>query len=346
MVKNCYKLEEFDYHLPPELIAQEPIYPRDSSRLLIVSRKEGIIREGIFRDIVNFLNKGDTLVLNDTRVVNARLLGRREKGGKIEVLLLREKERGVWETLVKPGKRARINDTIIFEKDGFSAKVLKKTAQGGRVLKFSSPCDTFIKSKGKVPLPPYIKREIYDFNRYQTVYAQKEGAIAAPTAGLHFTPHLLKKLQKKGVRITPITLHCGLATFRPVKTDDIRQHKMESEWIEISYQTAETINRAKKEKRQVIAVGTTSVRALESIADINREKFLLKPFCSETNFYIVPGYQFKIVDAMITNFHTPCSTNLILVAAFLGLSLLKKAYSYAIKRNFRFYSFGDAMLIV
>jgi S-adenosylmethionine:tRNA ribosyltransferase-isomerase len=347
MAKEAFDLSYFDYKLPQALIAQEPALPRDDSRLLIINRKECGITEGVFKEIVDFFNEGDVLVLNDTKVIKARLLGKNQKGGKIEVLLLRERSEGVWEVLVKPGKRARIGDTIIFAENGINAKILDKTPQGGRILQFS-PLNPrfFLERLGRVPLPPYIKKEIDDFSKYQTVYASKEGAIAAPTAGLHFTPLLLKKIEEKGIKVIYITLHCSLATFRPVKTQDIRNHKIEPEWIEISAKASAVVNKAKKEGSRIIAVGTTSVRALESVAGIDEGgTAYINPFSGQTNLYITPGYQFKIIDALITNFHTPCSTNLILVSSFCGIDLLKKGYAYAIKHNFRFYSFGDAMFI-
>ncbi|UCC95937.1 MAG: tRNA preQ1(34) S-adenosylmethionine ribosyltransferase-isomerase QueA, partial [Candidatus Omnitrophota bacterium] len=252
------------------------------------------------------------------------------------------------EVLVKPGRRARINDTIIFEGNDFVAKILDKTPQGGRILQFDPPdIEHFLPRSGKVPLPPYIKREILDSQKYQTVYAKKRGAVAAPTAGLHFTKTLLKRIEQKGVEIVYVTLHCGLGTFRPVKTEDIRNHQMDTEWAKISSSTAQLLTKAKLEKRRIIAVGTTSVRVLESAAVVGREGiYRLKPFSRETNLYILPGYTFKIVDALITNFHTPCSTNLILASSFCGYKLLMESYAYAIKSGFRFYSFGDAMFIM
>ncbi|MBU1366257.1 MAG: tRNA preQ1(34) S-adenosylmethionine ribosyltransferase-isomerase QueA [Candidatus Omnitrophica bacterium] len=359
MKRDEFGLSHFNYEIPSSLIAQEPVFPRDSCRLLIVNRKKKSVEEGVFGDVVSFLNRGDVLVLNDTKVIKARLIGRKEAGGKVEVLLLKEREKGIWEVLVKPGKRAKINDTIIFEENTLSpsnskhltrltAKVLDKTPQGGRVLQFFPPnLRSSLGLRGKVPLPPYIKKEIDDSGNYQTVYAKREGAVAAPTAGLHFTQNLLKVIKKKGVEIAHITLHCGLATFRPVKTEDIRDHKMGREWIDIDSKTAGIINRAKKEFRRVVAVGTTAVRALESIVCLDEKGVsCIKPFTGETSFYIFPGYKFKIVDCLITNFHTPCSTNLILVSSFSGRELIKESYAYAMKRNFRFYSFGDAMLII
>ena len=344
MENSDFDLINYNYTIPDSLIAQDPVLTRDRCRLLVFDRKNNSIQEGSFRDILNFLNEGDVLVLNDTKVIKARLMAEREKGGKIEVLLLKDMGEGVWEVLVKPGKRARVGEKLVFQGRDFTAKILDRTEQGNRILRFSPPdLKKALDSLGKVPLPPYIKKEIDDFQDYQTVYAKKEGAVAAPTAGLHFTPRLIKELEGKGVIVVHITLHCGLATFRPVKTDDIRQHKIESEWIEVGSQAARTVNTAKAQGRRVVAVGTTSMRTLESVCISDKK---IKSFYGETNLYIVPGYKFNIVDAIITNFHTPCSTNLILVASFCGLKMLKRSYDYAVDKKFRFYSFGDAMMII
>lgn len=347
MIKEVFKRSEYEYNLPQELVAQQPHPLRDKCRLLAVDREKSTLKEGIFTDIINLLDPGDALILNNTKVIRARLKGKKESGAKIEVLLLREKEKGIWEALVNPGKRARIGDKIIFKEIDFFAKILDKTAQGGRILQFSSPDDLneFLEKEGEVPLPPYIKKDICDLDSYQTVYAEKSGAVAAPTAGLHFTPDLIKKINEKGISIAYVTLHCGLATFRPIKTEDIRDHKMESEWIEVSPLTADIVNTTKKKGGRIIAVGTTSIRVLETVAD-NSGFASIRSYCGETNLYIVPGYRFKVVDAVITNFHTPCSTNLTLISSFCGIKLAKKAYEYAINKGFRFYSFGDAMIII
>ncbi|MFA5338287.1 MAG: tRNA preQ1(34) S-adenosylmethionine ribosyltransferase-isomerase QueA [Candidatus Omnitrophota bacterium] len=347
MEKDLYALSNFNYELPKGLIAQEPLPKRDSSRLLIINRKNNSLHEAVFKDIVELLNKDDVLVLNDTRVIKARLTGKNKTGGKIEVLLLREKEKGVWETLVNPGKRAKLGEKISFEKDGFYAKTIDKTLQGGRLLEFF-PQDfmSYLNEVGKPPLPHYIKKEIDDFEKYQTIYSKKEGAVAAPTAGLHFTEKLISQIKQKGVKVVYVTLHCGLATFRPVKCADIREHKMDSECIDISQESAGVINEAKDKGHRIIAVGTTSVRSLESASFLNPEgKPRIKNATFETNFYITPGYKFRIIDALITNFHTPLSTNLILVSSFCGQPLTQKAYAYAKTANFRFFSFGDAMFI-
>ncbi|MDD4954741.1 MAG: tRNA preQ1(34) S-adenosylmethionine ribosyltransferase-isomerase QueA [Candidatus Omnitrophica bacterium] len=347
MEKDLYNISNFNYDLPRNLIAQEPLKERHNSRLLLVNRKENSIKETVFKNITEFLNKGDVLVLNDTRVIRAKLTAKIKTGGKLEILLLKEKEKGIWEVLVNPGKKARLGEEISFGKEGFYAKIIDKTAQGGRVLEFF-PKDFMLHldELGKPPLPHYIKKEIDDFEKYQTIYSKKEGAVAAPTAGLHFTKELISQIEEKGIKIVYMTLHCGLATFRPVKCEDIREHKMDSEAIEISKQTADTINEAKDKGSRVIAVGTTSVRSLESASFSDAGKFRVKDKTFETNFYITPGYKFKIVDALITNFHTPLSTNLILVSSFCGITLAQNAYAYAKNKNFRFFSFGDSMFII
>ncbi|MFA5271634.1 MAG: tRNA preQ1(34) S-adenosylmethionine ribosyltransferase-isomerase QueA [Candidatus Omnitrophota bacterium] len=347
MIKNEFNLSNFSYELPKELIAQEPLSERDASRLLIIDRKHNGIKEAIFKDVIDLLHKGDLLVLNDTRVIKARIKGTNKNGSKIEVLLLKEKEQGIWEALVNPAKRAKIGEEIIFE-EGFYAKILEKTWQGGRTLEFfPKKFASLLERLGQAPLPPYIKKDVDDFEKYQTTYASKEGAVAAPTAGFHFTKKLLEKIEAKEVKIAYLTLHCSLPTFRPVKSDDIREHKMDFEHFEISEDTAKLINDAKENNRRVIAVGTTSVRSLESAAYcIDKGNYRVKSVSLETNAYIFPGYKFKIVDSIITNFHTPCSTNLILISSFAGLELTRKAYEYARQEKFRFYSFGDAMFIL
>lgn len=343
-----FNLSQFDYNISPSRIAQEPAQARDASRLLIVDRKKGTIIESVFKNITSHLGQGDVLVLNDTKVIKARLFGKKESGARVEMLLLKETDCGVWEALVKPAKRVRLNDVISFDQEKIKAIVSDKTDQGARILKFSPPdVKSFLDSVGKVPLPPYIKKDVDDANKYQTVYAQKEGAVAAPTAGMHFTSQLLSAIESKGVQIVYVTLHCSLATFRPVKTADIRQHTMEPEWIEVNSYTAKTINNAKKEGKRVVAVGTTSVRALESTAQTDQDGTpYIKEFSGQTSLYIVPGYEFKIVNSIITNFHTPCSTNLILASSFCGTELLRSSYEYAMENNFRFYSFGDATFLV
>ena len=345
MEEDIFNLSKYDFGIPQNLIAQEPHIPRDHCRLLMVNRKNHKLSEAIFKDIIDFFEEGDLLVLNNTKVIKARLLGKKLSGAKIEVLLLREKEKGVWETLLRPAKRLRLNDIIVFRED-FKAKVIDKTAHGLGILQFfPSTIKSLLPEVGGVPLPHYIKKEAKDFSDYQTVYAKEEGAVAAPTAGLHFTNELIQELIKRKVRIGYVTLHCGLATFRPINQEDIRNHRIESEWIEVRSCVAEIINETKKNNKKLIAVGTTAVRILESLAFLDEGKYLIKPYSGETSLYIVPGFKFKMVDALITNFHTPYSTNLIMVSAFTGFDLLKESYLWARDRNFRFYSFGDAMLI-
>lgn len=346
MKEDVFNLKNYVYDLPTELIAQKPLANRDCSRLLVLNRKDSTIKEAVFKDVADFFSKGDVLVLNNTKVIRAKLIGKKPSGAKIEVLLLKEKEKGLWEALVKPGKRARINDTIIFEPGVLEAKVIDKTEAGSRILKFNPRnFSKLLETVGQVPVPHYIKSQVKDLEIYQTVYAKHKGAVAAPTAGLHFTKELIAGLKAKGVEITYITLHCGLATFRPVKTQDVREHKIASEYIELSKQTAQIVNKAKKQGRRVIAVGTTSVRALESAAVHKDKAFLVKDFYGDTRLYIRGPYKFKIIDALITNFHTPASTNLIMVSSFAGLGLIKEAYAFAQAHKFRFFSFGDAMLI-
>jgi len=346
MIKDIFDVSQYNFQIPKSLIAQEPASPRDSCRLLVLDRKRSSLKEGIFRDIVDYLKEGDTLVLNNTKVIRAKLLARRSSGAKLEILLLAELEKGIWEALVKPGKRARVGEAISIEGGNCKAKIISKTLSGSRILDFRPlDVDDFLTRTGAVPLPPYIKKEIQDPDDYQTVYAKIKGAVAAPTAGLHFTPQLIKKIEKKGVQILYITLHCSLATFRPVKCEDIRNHPIESERVEVGSLVAKSINKAKKKQQRIVAVGTTAVRSLESAAFLSKGS-LVKAFCGLTNLYITPGYKFKVVDALITNFHTPSSTNLILASAFAKPSLIRRSYSYAKDKEFRFYSFGDAMLIL
>ncbi|MBP7087787.1 MAG: tRNA preQ1(34) S-adenosylmethionine ribosyltransferase-isomerase QueA [Candidatus Omnitrophica bacterium] len=342
-----WSLEQYFYELPRELIAQEPTNPRDKCRLLVLNRTQETIKELYFFDIVDFLQKGDVLVLNNTKVIKARLYGQREKGAKVEILLLKKVNLGEWEVLVKPAKRARIKDTLIFKDGKLRAQVIAKTEKGSKIVQFfPADIENLLVQVGETPFPPYIKKTTASFEDYQTIYAKNEGAVAAPTAGLHFTEELLEKLLKRGINIVYLTLHCGLATFRPVKVPDIRKHDIDSEYVELSSQAAEIINKARSDKKRIIAVGTTAVRSLESAAfKDSKQKFMVKPFCGQTNLYITAGYDFKITDGLITNFHTPYSTNLILVSAFAGLEFIRRSYNYAIDRRLRFYSFGDAMFI-
>lgn len=347
-MEDIYALKNYTYGLPPELIAQEPLYHRGESRLLIVHRQRKQWEEAVFKDMVSFVKKGDVIVINDTKVIKARLMARKKTGGQVEVLLLKERERGVWEVLVKPGKRAKVGDILFFgDTTQFSARIRDKTPQGGRVLEFLfSEVKSFLDIYGKMPTPPYIKREVARDEQYQTVYARKEGSVAAPTAGFHFTERLLSQIKEKGAEVAYVTLHCGLATFRPIKTPDIRKHCMEKERFEIPEKAAETINEAKKQKRRIIGVGTTTIRTLESAAFLQGDIYQVRSLEGQTDLYIYPGYEFKIIDAMVTNFHTPCSTNLVLVATFCGLDLTQRLYRHALQAKFRFFSFGDAMFII
>lgn len=342
-----WSLEQYFYKLPQELIAQDPVSPRDKCHLLVINRNQETIKEIFFYDIADFLQKGDVLVLNNTKVIKARLHGYKEKGSKVEILLLKKVNPGEWETLVKPAKRAKIKDILIFKEGELKAEVIDKTEKGSKILRFfPADIENILANIGETPFPPYIKKTTANFQDYQTIYAKNEGAVAAPTAGLHFTKELMEKLTKKGIKIVYLTLHCGLATFRPVKVPDIRKHDMESEYVELLPQAAEIINKARINNKRIIAVGTTAVRSLESAALRDpQKKFIVKPFCGPTNLYITAGYKFKIIDGLITNFHTPHSTNLILVSAFGGSKLIRRSYDYAIDHYLRFYSFGDAMFI-
>ncbi|MCF7907255.1 MAG: tRNA preQ1(34) S-adenosylmethionine ribosyltransferase-isomerase QueA [Candidatus Omnitrophica bacterium] len=350
MTPDKFKLSSYNFNIPKSLIAQEPVRPRDSSRILVLDCKKKLTQQMIFSDILSFFNPGDVLVLNNTEVIKARLIGQKAQGLKVELLLLKEVAKDTWEALVKPGRRLRPGDRIIFVEDKFEAEVVGRTDQGGRLIKFyCSDFKKFLDQFGEMPLPHYIKKKISKPEDYQTIYARQPGAVAAPTAGLHFTKELLSQLKDKGTRIVNVTLHCGLATFRPVKTDDIRNHKIESEWIDISKAACDIINSAKQTGRKVFAVGTTAIRTLETVSFLDSKaeaNYQVKPFCGETSLYIVPGYKFRIVDAVITNFHTPCSSNLILMSSFCGLAALRKSYLQAATSKFRFFSFGDAMLII
>jgi len=339
-------VSDFDYNLPKEIIAQVPADKRDESRLLMLNRKTGEIQESVFREIVNLLNPGDLLLLNETKVIPARIYGTLDgKNSKVELLLLREIENNVWEVLSRPAKKLKPGVTVKF-KDA-QALILESKESGIRIVKFqNTDVHQLLQEQGEIALPPYIRSKQADINRYQTVYAKKEGAIAAPTAGLHFTPELLKEIENKGIEIEKLTLHSGHGTFRPVKEELVEKHKMYYEEYEINEKVAQAVNKAKLENQRIIAGGTTVVRALESQA-INKNNGIwqIEPNKGMTDLYIYPGYDFKIVDAMITNFHLPKSTLLMLVCAFTSKEYIFNAYDYAIKNNFRFYSFGDAMLI-
>ncbi len=334
------KLSDYRYELPRELIAQEPSDVRDMSRLMVVDRKDESINERVFKDVIEYFSSGDVLVVNDTKVIPARLIGRKKTGGKVEVFLLEKVRDKTWKCLVNPGKRLQIGAEIMI--DGVSAKIIDRTPSGERIIEFDSS-DSEIFDVGEIPLPPYIQNDTVDRNRYQTVYAEREGAVAAPTAGLHFTPDLLSQIKKIGVKILKITLHVGIGTFRPIKTDNVDDHKMDFEWYKISDEIAENINNTKKNGGNIFACGTTVVRTLESNVDENGR---LVAGSGKTDLFIKPGFQYKVVDKLITNFHLPGSTLLLLVSAFSNRELMLRAYQQAINSKFRFFSFGDAMLIL
>lgn len=345
MSKTELKTSDFYYELPPELIAQDPICDRSGSRLLILDKNTGKTEHHIFREIIDYLSQGDCLVLNNTKVIPARLMGVREDtGAAVEVLLLKRKENDVWETLVKPGKKARPGMKLSFGGGLLRAEVLEIVEEGNRLIHFSYEgiFEEILDKLGEMPLPPYITHKLKDKDRYQTVYAKYEGSAAAPTAGLHFTNELLEKIEKKGVDIAYVTLHVGLGTFRPVKAENILEHHMHSEYYQVSGEAAEKINKAKESGHRVICVGTTSCRTVESAADENGQ---LAECCGDTEIFIYPGYRFKVTDALITNFHLPESTLLMLVSALAGRENVLHAYEEAIKERYRFFSFGDAMLI-
>ena len=337
-------ISDFDYFLPEEQIAQVPANPRDSSRMMVLSPQTQSIEHRHFYQLDEYLTDGDVLIFNDTRVIPARLIGvRQPTGGKAEVFLLRQLERDRWEVLVKPGKKMRVGSVITFGHE-LSCEVLAYTDFGGRIVKFSYEgiFEEILDRLGTMPLPPYIHETLEDPERYQTIYSREKGSAAAPTAGLHFTESLMDRLRKKGVRLGFVTLHVGLGTFRPVQVDEIEDHVMHSEFYSIPTETAELIRIAKQEGRRVVAVGTTSIRTLESAAV---DHGMIEEKRGQTNIFIYPGYQFKIVDAVITNFHLPKSTLIMLVSAFAGREFTLQAYRTAVEENYRFFSFGDAMLI-
>ena len=339
------KTSDFYYDLPQELIAQDPLEDRSSSRLMVLDKKTGQVEHRIFRDIVDYLNPGDCLVVNNTKVIPARLMGVKEDtGAHIEVLLLKRKADNVWETLVKPGKKARPGARIDFGDGLLKAEVLEVVDEGNRLIRFEFDgiFEEILDKLGEMPLPPYITHQLKDKNRYQTVYAKHEGSAAAPTAGLHFTPELLEKIQEKGIKLAHVTLHVGLGTFRPVKVDDVTQHHMHSEFYMVEEDQARLINETKAAGGRVICVGTTSCRTLESATG---EDGILKAGSGWTEIFIYPGYRFKIMDALITNFHLPESTLLMLVSAFADKEKIMKAYEEAVRERYRFFSFGDAMFI-
>lgn len=339
------KRQDFYYELPEELIAQDPLEDRSSSRLLVLDKESGAVSHHVFKDVIDYLNEGDCLVINDTKVLPARLIGAKVgTDAKIEVLLLKRKENNIWETLVKPGKKAKIGTKISFGDGLLMGEVVDIVEEGNRLIQFTYEgiFEEILDQLGQMPLPPYITHHLEDKNRYQTVYAEHTGSAAAPTAGLHFTPELLEKIEKKGVNIARVTLHVGLGTFRPVKVDEITDHHMHSEFFQIEEEAATKINRAKDTGKKVICVGTTSCRTVESAAD---ETGHLKACSGWTEIFIYPGYQFKVLDSLITNFHLPESTLVMLVSALAGREHVLAAYEEAVKERYRFFSFGDAMLI-
>ena len=344
MTQNLQK-SDFYFDLPEELIAQDPLEDRSSSRLLVLDQETGETSHHIFKEVINYLNPGDCLVLNNTKVIPARLIGHKEDtGAAIEVLLLKRKENDIWETLVKPGKKCKPGTKIVFGEGLLHATVLETVEDGNRLIRFSYEgiFEEILDRLGEMPLPPYITHKLQDKNRYQTVYAKYEGSAAAPTAGLHFTKELLRQIEEKGIDIAYVTLHVGLGTFRPVKVDNILEHHMHSEFYQVTKEAADKINKAKKEGHRVICVGTTSCRTVESAAD---ENGMVKEGCDNTEIFIYPGYKFKVLDALITNFHLPESTLVMLVSALAGREHILNAYEEAIREKYRFFSFGDAMLI-
>ena len=336
------KTSDFYFDLPQELIAQDPLEDRSSSRLLMVDKKTGEWKHEIFRNIIDYLNPGDCLVLNNTKVLPARLMGSKEDtGASVEVLLLKRRENDIWETLVKPGKKLRPGARVVFGDGRLKAEVLDVVEEGNRLVKFyyDGIWEEVLDALGEMPLPPYITHKLQDKNRYQTVYAKFDGSAAAPTAGLHFTKELLQKIEEKGVKLAYVTLHVGLGTFRPVKVEEVTEHHMHSEYYQITKEAADTINEAKKNGGRIICVGTTSCRTIESAAALDGT---LEECCGNTEIFIYPGYQFKVLDCLITNFHLPESTLVMLVSALAGREHVLAAYEEAVKEKYRFFSFGDA----
>ena len=339
------KVTDFDYELPEELIAQTPIKKRDESRLMVLNRKNQTIEHKIFRDIIDYLKPGDVLVRNNTKVIPARLYGKKETGANVEFLLLNNIEKDIWETIVRPGNKLYVGTKVIFGDGILVAEILEIMPGGTRKVefKYKGIFNEILDEIGLMPLPPYIHENLKEKDRYQTVYAKYEGSAAAPTAGLHFTEELLEKIKQKGIEIANVTLHVGIGTFRPVKEETVEAHKMHSEHFYIKQEDVEKINKAKQEKRRVIAVGTTSCRVLESIAD--EKTGMVKQIEDDTQIFIYPGYKFKCIDGLITNFHLPQSTLLMLVSALASKDFIMKAYKEAVKEKYRFFSFGDAMFI-
>lgn len=344
-------VSDYDYFLPEEQIAQDPLADRSSSKLLVLDKNTGKTSHHVFKEVIDFLNPGDCLCINNTKVIPARLIGRKKTGGVVEVLLLKrlEDEKSKWEVLTRPGKKARVGDEIIFGGEGeydfeLLCRVTEVKDDGNRIVEFEYDgiFEEILDKLGQMPLPPYITHRLEDKNRYQTVYAKIEGSAAAPTAGLHFTKDLLKKIKEKGIKIVSVTLHVGLGTFRPVQVENILDHKMHSEYYEVSEETAKILNDTKAAGGRIISVGTTSTRTLESVTD---ENGVIHAGSGETEIFIYPGYKFKAVDALITNFHLPKSTLIMLVSALAGRENVLNAYREAVNNKYRFFSFGDAMLI-
>ena len=340
------KVSEFNYELPEELIAQTPLEKRDESRLMVLNKKNQSIEHKVFKDIIDYLKPGDVLVRNNTKVIPARIYGKKETGANVEFLLLKNIEGDIWESIVRPGNKLHIGTKVIFGEGLLQAEILDIMPGGTRKVKFyyKGIFNEILDKIGMMPLPPYIHEKLKDKDRYQTVYAKYEGSAAAPTAGLHFTPELLGKIQEKGIEIANVTLHVGIGTFRPVKEETVEAHEMHSEHFYIKQEDCDKINNAKKEGRRVIAVGTTSCRVLETIAD--EKTGMVDPQESDTQIFIYPGYKFKCIDGLITNFHLPQSTLLMLVSALAGKEYIMKAYNEAVKEKYRFFSFGDAMMIL
>ena len=339
------KVSDFNYNLPEELIAQVPLEKRDESRLMVLNRKKQTIEHKVFKDIIDYLEPGDCLVRNNTKVIPARIYGRKETGAHVEFLLLNNIEEDIWESIVRPGNKLHVGTKVIFGDGLLEAEILDIMPGGTRKVEFhyKGIFNEILDQIGLMPLPPYIHEELKDNDRYQTVYAKYEGSAAAPTAGLHFTPELLKKIEEKGVKIANVTLHVGIGTFRPVKEDEVEKHEMHSEHYYIKQEDCDKINETKKEGKRVISVGTTSCRVLETIA--NKENGMVEPQEGDTQIFIYPGYKFKCIDGLITNFHLPQSTLLMLVSALAGKDYIMKAYNEAVKEKYRFFSFGDAMFI-
>ena len=338
-------VKDFYYELPQELIAQDPLEDRSDSRLMVLDKKTGTVRHQVFREIIDYLKPGDCLVINNTKVIPARLYGvKKDTQAKIEILLLKRRENDIWEALVKPGRKCKAGAEIIFGEGLLTGEIIDVVEEGNRLIRFryEGIFEEILDQLGQMPLPPYITHQLKDKNRYQTVYAKYDGSAAAPTAGLHFTPELLAQVKEKGIEIAEVTLHVGLGTFRPVKVTDVKQHHMHSEFYRIEQSEADKINLAKEQGHKIIAVGTTSTRTLESAADENGR---LKESSGWTEIFIYPGYQFRVIDSLITNFHLPESTLVMLVSALAGREHVLNAYAAAVQEKYRFFSFGDAMLV-